>query len=173
MAKAFGVAERDRATLDGWLRAPTVPQALALRAKIILASASGEGPRALARRLGISANTVCVWRGRYQREGVPGLRTRGRPGAPRRISDAKERAVVAATMRPPKIATHWSARRLAKEVKLSPATVHRIWQKHGLQPHRVETFKRSKDPDFETKMADIRPSCVDAVARLGGRLFAG
>jgi transposase len=58
-------------------------------------------------------------------------------------------------MRPPKTATHWSARRLAKEVKLSAATVHRIWQKHGLQPHRIDTFKRSADPDFETKMADI------------------
>jgi transposase len=155
MTMRFAVAEKDRATLDGWLRAPTVPQALALRAKIVLGSANGEGPRALARRLGVSPNTVCVWRRRYQREGLRGLRTRARPGAPRRITPAKERAVVAATMRPPKTATHWSARRLAKEVKLSAATVHRIWQKHGLQPHRIETFKRSADPDFETKMADI------------------
>jgi hypothetical protein len=58
-------------------------------------------------------------------------------------------------LRRPKAATHWSARRLAKEVGLSPATVHRIWQKYGLQPHRVETFKFSRDPRFEQKLADV------------------
>ena len=58
-------------------------------------------------------------------------------------------------MRPPKHATHWSARRLAKEVGLSFMTVHRIWQKYGLQPHRVETFKFSTDPEFDAKLADI------------------
>ncbi len=63
--------------------------------------------------------------------------------------------MVAATMRPPKVATHWSARRLAKQVGLSSATVHRIWQKYGLQPHRVETFKFSADPEFDEKLADI------------------
>ena len=62
---------------------------------------------------------------------------------------------MAATMRAPVAATHWSARRLAKEVRLSPATVHRIWQKYGLQPHRLEHFKFSTDPQFETKLADI------------------
>ena len=67
----------------------------------------------------------------------------------------KERAVISATLRKPKAATHWSARRLAKEVGLSSATVHRIWQKYGLQPHRVETFKFSTDPDFDTKLADV------------------
>src|SRR5262249_7020685 len=64
-------------------------------------------------------------------------------------------AVISATLRKPKVATHWSARRLAKEVGLSPATVHRIWQKYGLQPHRVETFKFSRDPQFDAKLADI------------------
>ena len=63
--------------------------------------------------------------------------------------------MVAATMREPKAATHWSARRLAKEVGLSHATVHRIWQKHDLQPHRIETFKFSRDPAFDTKLADV------------------
>jgi transposase len=58
-------------------------------------------------------------------------------------------------LRSPKVATHWSARRLAKEVGLSSATVHRIWQKYGLQPHRVDTFKFSHDPEFDSKLADI------------------
>jgi transposase len=155
VTKRFAVREEDRATLESWVRARALPQEWVLRAKIVLASAEGEGPRPMARRLGVSPNTVCVWRRRYVSEGLDGLRSRPKPGRPRRISEAKERSVVAATLRAPKAATHWSAKRLAKEVGLSPATVHRIWQKHGLQPHRVETFKFSRDPEFESKMADV------------------
>lgn len=155
MAAGFKVAEVDRAMLESWLRAPSVAQGLALRAKVILASADGEGVRPMARRLGISPNTVAVWRRRYRAQGLAGLRTRPRAGRPRQISSAKEQAVISATLRKPKVATHWSARRLAKEVGLSSATVHRIWQKYGLQPHRVETFKFSRDPKFDAKLADI------------------
>jgi transposase len=155
VAKKFVVREADRTVLEAWARARTLPQEWVLRAKIVLASAEGEGPRPMARRLGVSPNTVCIWRRRYAAEGLDGLRSRPKPGRPRRISEAKERAVVAATLRPPRAATHWSAKRLAKEVGLSPATVHRIWQRNNLQPHRVETFKFSRDPQFESKMADI------------------
>jgi transposase len=155
MAVGFRVTEADQAMLESWLRAPTLAQGLALRAKVILASASGEGVRPMARRLGISPNTVAVWRRRYRSAGLDGLRTKTRSGRPRLISSAKERAVISATLRKPKAATHWSARRLAKEVGLSHATVHRIWRKYGLQPHRVEHFKFSTDPDFDAKLADI------------------
>src|SRR5574341_183608 len=149
------VSAADRAVLEQWLRSPTVPQEWGLRAKILLASAAGEGVRAMARRLEVSPTTVCLWRERYRKEGLAGLRTQPRPGRPRRISQAKERSVVEATLRPPKVATHWSARRLAKQVGLSSATVHRIWQKYGLQPHRVKRFKFSTDPDFDSKLADV------------------
>src|ERR1700687_5085504 len=141
--------------LESCLRAPTLAQGLALRARVILASADGEGVRPIARRLGASANTVAVWRGRYRSERLSRLRRKARAGRPRRITAAKEQAVISATLRKPKAATHWSARRLAKEVRLSPATVHRIWQKYGLQPHRVESFKFSRDPEFDGKLADI------------------
>jgi len=154
-AVAVKLTPKDRETLESWLRTPTISQALGLRARILLASAAGEGVRPLAARLEISPNTVSVWRRRYREQGLAGLQTRSRPGRPRRISEAKERAIVAATMRPPAESTHWSARRLAKKVAVSSASVHRIWQKHGLQPHRTTTFKFSTDPDFDTKMADI------------------
>ena len=150
----FKVAEADRTMLEAWLRAPTLAQGLVLRAKVILASSRGEGVRPLARQLGVSPNTVAGWR-RYRREGLEGLRTKPRAGRPRRITAARERTVISATLHKPKAATHWSARRLAKAVNLSPATVHRIWRKYGLQPHRVETFKFSHDPCFEAKLADI------------------
>jgi transposase len=126
-----------------------------MRARIILGSADGESIRELAERLEVSEVTVCRWRNRYHAQGLAGLRTRARSGRRRRIRPADERRVVAATMRAPAATTHWSARRLAQEVRLSPATVHRIWQKYGLQPHRLEHFKFSTDPEFETKLADI------------------
>jgi hypothetical protein len=94
------------------------------------------------------ASTLC-------RHGLGGLQNQPRVGHPRRITAAKEQAVVSATLRKPKNATHWSARRLAKAVGLSSATVHRIWQKYGLQPHRVGSFKFSQDPQFDRKLADI------------------
>lgn len=149
------VSGPDRAELEQWLRAQSIPQALATRARIVLGSAAGESVRALARRLGLTQTTVCLWRRRYREAGLAGLRTLPRAGRPRRITAAKEQAVISATLRKPHAATHWSARRLAREVGLSPATVHRIWQKYGLQPHRVETFKFSRDPQFEKKLADI------------------
>ena len=98
---------------------------------------------------------VCLWRRRYASQGLDGLRNRPRAGRPRRITAAKEQAVVSATLRKPRNATHWSARRLAKEVDLSKTAVHRIWQKYGLQPHRVETFKFSREPEFDRKLADL------------------
>ncbi len=149
------VKKTDRVALEAWLRSQNIPRALATRARIVLGSAEGDSIRELAQRLGVTQRTVCLWRNRYRQQGIAGLKTKARSGRRRRISAAQERAVVAATMRPPKTATHWSARRLAKEVGLSAATVHRIWQKYGLQPHRIEHFKFSSDPQFESKLADI------------------
>jgi transposase len=149
------VSKEDRDELESWLRSQRISRALAMRARIVLGSARGESIRDLSEQLGTSQPTVCRWRNRYREMGIAGLKTQPRSGRRRRITHAEERSVVAATMRPPKAATHWSARRLAKEVGLSPATVHRIWQKYGLQPHRLEHFKFSTDPEFETKLADI------------------
>jgi transposase len=155
MASKFAVKRSDRTALEQWIRTPSLPQAWGLRARIVLASAGGEGVRPLARRLQVSPTTICLWKRRYEEKGLAGLQTQSRSGRPKQISEAAERAVVRKTMRKPKNATHWSVRRLAKEVGLSPATVHRIWSKYGLQPHRVTTFKFSTDPDFDAKLADI------------------
>ena len=149
------VGAADRRQLEGWLRSHSTPQALVTRARIVLGSAEGESIRELAERLEVTQRTVCLWRRRYREAGVAGLRSRPRSGRKRRITAAKERAVVSATLRKPEAATHWSTRRLAKAVGLSRASVHRIWQKYGLQPHRVTTFKFSTDPEFDRKLADI------------------
>ncbi|HEY6306428.1 MAG TPA: IS630 family transposase, partial [Candidatus Angelobacter sp.] len=137
------------------MRSQTIAHSLAVRAEIVLASAQGESIRAVAERLGVSQPTVCLWRRRYQAQGVAGLRSRARSGRRRRITAAKELAVVNATLRKPQAATHWSARRLAPTVGLSHVSVHRIWRKYGLQPHRLEHFKFSTDPQFDRKLSDI------------------
>jgi len=154
-AAPFRLQRRDRTTLEQWLRCPTTPQELAVRAKIVVARADGEGVRAVARRLGVIPAVVCLWQARYREEGLQGLRTKPRSGRPKQITAAKERSVIAKTLTPPKAATHWSARRLAKETAISHSSVHRLWRKHDLQPHRTTTFKFSTDPDFESKMADV------------------
>lgn len=155
VASKVRVSAKDLKTLDGWTRRPTMPQEWALRARIVIASAQGDGVREIARQLNVRPATVCEWRQRYTAEGISGLRTRARSGRPRRISEARERAIVAKTLTPPRNATHWSTRSLAKEVKVSSTSVRRIWNKFGLQPHRITTFKFSNDPAFEEKLTDV------------------
>jgi transposase len=151
----FGLRVGDRKVLESWFRAPTTPQQMAKRAGVILASAEGESIRSMARRFDVSQMTVCQWRARFLTEGIAGLQTRHRSGRPRRLTTADEARIVAATMKPPKAMTHWSARSLAKHLGVSHMTVHRVWRKHGLQPHRIESFKFSTDPEFDRKMADV------------------
>jgi len=106
---AVKVSQADRAQLEAWLRTQRIAQALARRARIVLGSAAGESIRTLAERLQVTERTVGLWRGRYASHGLDGLRNRLRAGRPRRITPAKERAVVSATLRKPQAATHWSA----------------------------------------------------------------
>ena len=154
-AQPLIVPQKDRKTLQQWLRCPTIPQQWALRARIVLAGGANEAVRETARRLEVIPATVCRWRKRYTEGGLAALRTKERAGRPRQISDAKERAVVARTLTKPEATTHWSARRLGERVGLSPTTVLRIWRKYDLQPHRTTTFKFSTDPTFEEKLTDI------------------
>ena len=87
---------------------------------------------------------------------VEGLRDEPRTGAPRTIDDARIEAIIVSTLESlPKDATHWSSRGMAKESGLSVSSVQRIWRAFGLQPHRIETFKLSTDPDFVAKVRDV------------------
>jgi transposase len=109
--------------LESWLRSKTIPQALGMRARVVLLSGEGSSLRAVAQWLRLTERTICLWRRRFQQEGVSGLRSRRRRGRPRVVTRAKEFAVVTATSRLPPAATHWSARRLvAKEMGESAFT---------------------------------------------------
>jgi transposase len=143
-------------TLERWARRRTTAQAIALRARIVLASAAGKTNTAIARETRVKKQTVGKWRGRFLAKRLDGLLDEPRPGAPRKISDAAVEQVVTLTLESaPRDATHWSTRAMAAKVGLSQTAISRIWRAFGLQPHRSETFKLSKDPLFVEKVRDI------------------
>jgi transposase len=157
-AVAIALSAADRATLEGWTRRRKTAQALAMRARIVLACAAAPGATnsGVARALGVSRPTVALWRRRFAARGPDGLLDEPRPGAPRRITDAQvERAVVTTLESVPPNATHWSTRGLAAATGLSQTAVVRIWRAFALQPHRTEGFKLSRDPLFVDKVRDI------------------
>src|SRR4051812_23558476 len=135
----------------------STPRGIVLRVEIVRAAAEGMANRAIARKLSTSLPTVLLWRKRYETEGLTGiLEDKPRSGRPKEISAEREAAIVEATLKTrPKNATQWSVRTMAEAQKVSPATVYRVWTKHKLQPHRVESFKFSNDPQFALKVRDI------------------
>jgi len=150
------VTDEERCTLEAWARRPTTAQALATRARIVLAAAEGLGNDQAAARIGIDRGTVGKWRRRFLERRLDGLSDDPRPGAPRAITDEQVDRVVARTLESkPKAATHWSTRSLAKEMGMSQTAVSRIWRAFGLKPHRTESFKLSTDPVFVDKVRDV------------------
>ena len=116
----------------------------------------GTDSKVVARRLHVTAGTVCKWRGRFVAKRLDGLYDEPRPGAKRTITDAQVEAVVIRTLETtPRGATHWSTREMAKAVGLSHTAIGRIWRPFGLQPHRSETFKLSNDPLLVENVRDI------------------
>lgn len=131
-------------------------QALALRARIVLSCAEGDQNTEVAAKLGLGRQTVGKWRRRFIEQRVAGLHDEPRSGAPRTINDARIEAVIVRTLEScPENAIHWSSRDMAKTSGLSVSTVQRIWRAFGLQPHRMETFKLSTDPNFVAKVRDV------------------
>jgi transposase len=146
----------ERTTLGTWARRRTTAQALALRARIVLQAAEGESNTRIARRERVVNATVGKWRSRFLQKRLDGLLDEPRPGVPRKIGDTEVEALIIKTLEStPRDATHWSTRTMAKASGLSQSSISRIWRTFGLQPHRVETFKLSKDPLFVDKVRDI------------------
>jgi transposase len=150
------LSEAERAELMSLVSRRKTAQALALRARIILACAEGGQNNAVAARLGLQRQTIGKWRRRFIEQRVDGLHDEPRSGTPRTIDDARIEAVIVRTLESaPPNATHWSSRGMAEASGLSVSTVQRIWRAFGLQPHRLETFKLSTDPNFVAKVRDV------------------
>ena len=146
----------EREALERWSRRPKTAQALAQRARIVLACAAGVTNADVSAQVRVTRQTVGRWRARFLKKRLDGLLDEPRPGAPRKITDAHVERVITMTLEStPREATHWSTRSMAKTCGLSQTAVSRIWRAFVLQPHRSETFKLSKDPLFIEKVRDI------------------
>lgn len=137
------------------VRARTSAQRDVLRARIVLAAAAGMNNEEIALDVGCSRITVGLWRRRFAQARMEGLKDVARSGRPPELTPAKVADIVAHTMNAPYPRTHWSTRRLAERHGVSHNTIHRIWKRFGLQPHRTEAFKYSKDPELVEKVIDV------------------
>jgi len=152
----LSISREEREILEQWTRRSKTAQALAQRARIILACAKGFTNTEVAQQFGVTKQMVGKWRSRFLEKRVNGLLDEPRPGTPKRLSDADVERVLTMTLEStPQDATHWSTRAMAEASGLSHMSIHRIWQAFALAPHRTETFKLSKDPLFIDKVRDI------------------
>jgi len=155
-SRAIDRSDADRDALDHLQRLPTAPAGLVRRARVVLLIAQAVAGTEIARQTGYTAVQVSRIRRRFAEAGLDGLEDRPRSGRPRTVTPRKTAQIVALTLKPaPKGVTDWSTRDLADEVGVSHTTVHRIWRAHALQPHRIETFKFSTDPQAAAKITDV------------------
>src|ERR1700758_2946564 len=150
IAAKVELSEAQRKQLETWAAGRRVPVRLAERARMILLAAQGYTDKEIGLQLGIWRGTVARWRARFIEDDVAGIEhDQTRPGRKPKISARKVKAIVAlTTQQRPDNATHWSTRSMAAAAGISEASVRRIWQAHGLKPHRIETFKISNDKPF-------------------------
>jgi transposase len=135
------LADDERQVLERWARRPKTPQALALRARIVLACADDASLSAVAAELGVSRMTVSKWRSRFLDRRLDGLNDEPRPGRPRTVTDEQVERVITATLQeqPPSGHARWSTRSMAESAGLNQTAVSRIWRASGLKPHRSGT----------------------------------
>jgi len=150
------LSQDERETLQRWARRHSSSQALALRARILLASGGGLTDREVGKELRVNPVTVSKWRHRFAAERLQGLADAPRPGAARTIGDDVVEAVIVDTLESaPPDANHWSTRGLAAKYGISHESVAQIWKAFGLKPWREDSFKVSPDPDLIEKVRDL------------------
>ena len=157
IAPAIVLSPEQRVALEQRAKGRSLPLRVVERARIILLAAEGQQDKEIAATLKMTPKKVSRWRKRFLTLGVAGLeQDAARPGRTPSIGAGLIRRVVSMTtcQKPPQ-ATHWSTRTMARAVGISEASVRRIWHRHGLKPHRVESFKISNDPEFAEKLEDI------------------
>ena len=150
------LSEEESLQLKAIANSRSLPHSLVVRARVVLMAADGMSNTAIAEKLDLSQQSVCLWRKRYLEHGIQGLHDELKPGRPRTISDERVASLVNRTLTTkPKDGTHWSLRRIAQTAHVSHMTAHRIWKAFGLQPHRQSHFKLPTDPFFVEKVRDI------------------
>ena len=154
VAPEIVLSSNERQRLEKLARSNTSSVRLARRAKMILLAAQGLDNHAIAAQLGVGRVQVGRWRSRYAEGGLKAIE-QDLPRGGRKVRVDHERIIELTTQTTPANATHWSTRTLAKVAGVSATTVARVWRAHGLKPHRVKSFKISRDPRFVEKLEDI------------------
>jgi len=157
VASKVVLTDEQRTTLTKWSRGRSTPARLVRRAQIVLLAAEGKENIEIADELRVERTIVGRWRKRFVERGLAGIEKDSPRGGrkPTVRNRVAHRIIEATTQRKPANATHWSTRSLARELKVSPAMVQRIWNANGLKPHLVKTFKVSNDHRFIEKMTDV------------------
>ncbi|TWT40039.1 IS630 family transposase [Botrimarina hoheduenensis] len=157
VAIAIELTDEERARLVAYVRGATTPHRLVKRARVVLLAADGMVNKDIAAEVGMARGPVGRWRKRFAEQRLPGIeKDAPRPGNPSPDrAELTEKILEATTQTEPEHATHWSTRTLAEELGVSDTRVARVWRAHGLQPHRVKTFKVSNDPHFAEKVRDV------------------
>lgn len=155
-ARKIDLTREDRVTLKRWARSRTIDNATATRARIVLAAREGRPAAEIAAALGVSARNVYKWIWRFDEEGLEGLKERPRSGRPRKLDLDEVMEILTKTIEEaPRGATHWSQRLMAQAMGVTKQQVAQIWTAAGLKPHRLRTFKISRDPRFAEKVVDV------------------
>lgn len=116
----------------------------------------GETYRQIAEKVDCSEPFISKWKKRFLQQGLAGLYTRHAGREAKVLTPKMEARVLNWTRKTPTDGTtHWSTRRLGRKLGVHHMMVQRVWKKHGIQPHRIERYMASNDPDFEKKAADI------------------
>ncbi|HEX4544534.1 MAG TPA: IS630 family transposase [Candidatus Acidoferrum sp.] len=157
-AAPLAVSSEQKQELEALVRNGNSSQKVALRCHLLLLAHQGVANHSIAQQLNVSRPTVLALRAAFIRDGmaaVTGIRKRKRRGSV--LTPDLEQKILDTTLktRPGDGSTHWSVRTLARQLRISRTIVHRVWQRHDVQPHRVERFKLSNDPHFEEKVRDI------------------
>src|SRR5579859_5720890 len=150
------LSEAERTELEARSRSRSLPAADVQRARLVLLLAAGLSWQEIRNRLGCSQAFIARWRARFASDRLEGLypRHQGTRRQPRSLRT--EARILKATMQAPTDGTtHWSTRRLARKLGLNHMQVARAWANAGLQPHRMQRYVASDDPDFETKALDV------------------
>ena len=154
---ALTLSVEDQEQIAAWLRAPSTPQQVVLRCRIVLAAAQGQQDLQIAAQVKVNRHTPALWRKRVATEGIGSVWEMA-PGRGRKpqYDQARCDALIKATLETkPKGMTHWSCRLMAEAQGVSKNTVHRLWQLHHIKPHLEGTFKLSRDPKFLEKLTDV------------------
>ena len=157
-AAALALSQDQKAELDTLVRNGNTPQKIAVRCRLLLLANEGVANQSIAQQLNLSRPTILALRAAFAKDGmvaITGVRKRKRHA--RVLTPELEQRILDTTLktRPGDGSTHWSVRLLAKHLRISRTIVHRVWQRHDVQPHRVERFKLSNDPHFEEKVRDV------------------